>query len=851
MPSIRPRLPLLLALLLLLLVGLAWQQWQRLLTDQGVLQLDWQGTELSLDGVRVERLTLRRELGGERLDVLGDQLHLEWPRRVDGRWRLGPLSLDRLRVSAWRAAPGTPPPGTGLHPDQLAGWLSLLPQSIALPHLELELPCPGAPVCRLNGSFAWRQLPNSAAALGAELHQGSRRLSLNGELRRQDASWQLNLSCDIDEQRLADLQAEWLPASRQWRGSLASPGLPPLDAVRTWLAPWLPTPTLPLLLPEAGRLRLTWDTVLAGDSPWPDWPGLRDSRGSLDLNMQLPQPWPLPGVGGLQGDLQLQAAAEQPGHWRPRILSGDLYLADLYGDWLQALPVGLRPASLRVQMQPEEGSVPAVRIDARAKGASTARLRGVLALRDGEPSSLELREAKLQGQVPNLQLGDLRLAGGVIDLPLEGELGSRATTLRLGRDAQVRLASLSGIAGVSGAKVGAKTTGASLQLGYSSENPISYSFAGPVRLEVGNLRQPHLKPLGWTYQGDLNASQLEQSAKGKLQNTGGLVTDIVLHRAADGGLQLNAQVPEVTLGGGNPLAASLADWPALLGFDNGRLQGRLDWSLPAGKAQQLDLQLSARGLEGVYDRSEIHGADASVQVQLRGDALTIQLPALRIERLNPGVMLGPLQLQGRYGATLGKLFGGRLDWQQAEVRLFGGRAWLAPGGLDLARDNAPQSLHLEGVLLEEVLKAYPAEGLAGNGVIDGELPLQVAPGGLSIQGGKLAARQPGFLQFRSEKIRALGSNNPAMQLVATALDNFRYQQLGSSLDYAQDGRLRLGLSLSGQNPALEQGRPINLNVNLEENIPALMTSLQLSDRVSEIIRKRVQERLRKNPSAAP
>lgn len=851
MPSIRPRLPLLLAFFLLLLAGLAWQQWQRFLVEQGVVQLDWQGLALSLDGVHAERLTLRRELGGERLDLLGEQLRMEWPRRVDGRWRLGPLSLEHLRIAAWQAAPGTPASGGGLRPEQLAGWLSLLPQSIALPRLELELPCPGAPACRLNGSFAWRQLPNSAAALSAELHQGSGRLSLKGELRRQDANWQLNLSGDIDDQRLADLQAEWQPASRQWRGSLASPGLPPLDAVRAWLAPWLPAPTLPLSLPEAGRLRLSWDTVLAGDSPWPDWPGLRDSRGSLDLNMQLPQPWPLPGVGGLQGDLQLQAAAEQPGHWRPRILSGDLYLADLYGDWLQALPVGLRPASLRMQMQPEEGSVPAVRIDALIKGASTARLRGVLALRDGEPPSLELREAKLQGQVPNLQLGDLRLAGGVLDLPLEGELGSGATTLRLGRDAQVRLASLSGIAGVSSAKINATTTGASLRLGYAADDPLSYSFAGPVHLEIGSLRQAHLKPLGWTYQGDLTASQLELSTKGKLQNAGGLVTDIVLHRAADGGLQLDAQMPEVALGGGNPLAASLADWPALLGFDDGRLQGQLDWSLPAGKVQQLDLKLSAKGLEGVYDRSEIHGADARAQVQLRGSALTIQLPALRIERLNPGVVLGPLQFQGRYEATLGKPLGGRLDWQQAEVRLFGGRAWLAPGNLDLARDNAPQSLHLEGVLLEEVLKAYPAEGLAGNGVIDGELPLHVAPGGLSIRGGKLAARQPGFLQFRSEKIRALGSNNPAMQLVATALDDFRYQQLGSSLDYAQDGRLRLGLSLSGQNPALEQGRPINLNVNLEENIPALMTSLQLSDRVSDIIRKRVQERLRKNPSAAP
>ena len=56
-------------------------------------------------------------------------------------------------------------------------------------------------------------------------------------------------------------------------------------------------------------------------------------------------------MGNLQGDLRLIASATELG-WRPSVVSGDLRLSDLYGDWLQALPVGLRPARLTLHLEP-------------------------------------------------------------------------------------------------------------------------------------------------------------------------------------------------------------------------------------------------------------------------------------------------------------------------------------------------------------------------------------------------------------------------------------------------------------------------------------------------------------------
>jgi len=105
------------------------------------------------------------------------------------------------------------------------------------------------------------------------------------------------------------------------------------------------------------------------------------------------------------------------------------------------------------------------------------------------------------------------------------------------------------------------------------------------------------------------------------------------------------------------------------------------------------------------------------------------------------------------------------------------------------------------------------------------------------------------LQFRSEKIRALGRANPAMTLVAEALEDFHFGLLSSDLGYDEQGKLRMALRLEGRNPSVEKGRPIHFNINLEEDIPALLTSLQLTDRVNESIRQRVQQSLRKNSDA--
>ena len=851
-----PRLRTVLLLLLLLLalaVGAVWLAIPRLLANAGVSIEQWQGLSVSRQGLTLEQMALQRQTpDGARLAIQLREVRVGWPEHADGRWRLKELAAGRIDVRQW---PGESAEGEEVAlPDlaQLNRWLALLPGRLALEQVFLELPCAREQRCTLNGSAHWQQIPGGAAALGGELRQGGQQLAFNGLLQPGDGQWRLQLDSFLDNEQLLSLDSTWAPGARQLSGSLASPAVPPVQAVRNWLGMWLPTPNLPLPIPEAGRLRLSWNTQLAGNAAWPDWPGLRDGRGNIDLSLQLPQPWPLPGLGNLQGDLRLIASGTDVG-WRPSVLSGDLRLSDLYGDWLQALPVGLRPARLTLHLEPgvdeEAGSV---RAELHAVGAADLRLRSRVALLEATPLALQLMDSRLEGKVPHLELAGLRGDSSRLDLSFEARVDQQSANVAFADGAQLQLGTLAGPQSLKASKLSAVLGKGALDLGYAADAPATLQLNAPLKLAVGELRQPHVKPLSWNALGTLAASLDSQQFKGRLLNSGGLNAEVDLNNSARQGVALVARQPEFFLRTGNPLEKSLGDWPALLSLNNGKASFDLNWRLPPGSApQSLGLNLRGQGLEGVYDRSEVHGLDLQAKFALNGSQMELQLPQVKVASLNPGVTLGPLSLQGNYRGSLDAPLAGRVDWQQAELGMFNGRAWLPPGAVDLSARREGLTLKLEGLALEAILAAYPAEGLSGNGIIDGNLPLGLHEGKLVIHGGEVAARQPGVLQFRSEKIRSLGQSNPAMQLVATAIDDFRYDKLSSRVDYDESGKLLLALSLSGRNPALEQGRPINLNVNLEENVPKLLTSLQLSDRVSDTIRKRVQDRLRNDPAAAP
>ena len=171
--------------------------------------------------------------------------------------------------------------------------------------------------------------------------------------------------------------------------------------------------------------------------------------------------------------------------------------------------------------------------------------------------------------------------------------------------------------------------------------------------------------------------------------------------------------------------------------------------------------------------------------------------------------------------------------------------------MNLAKLPQKFTLRLKKVQLKDIFAKYPAEGLAGEGAIDGVLPITLLPSTkkgtalteVIIKNGQLVTVNEGFLRFENSALQNYAQANPNMKILTDIIKNFHYTKLSGTVNYANE-IAKLGLNIQGSNRDVENGKAVNLNINLEENIAKLLISLQLSDQINDPIRKRIEAYLK-------
>ncbi|AVJ55905.1 hypothetical protein C5610_06005 [Idiomarina sp. OT37-5b] len=260
------------------------------------------------------------------------------------------------------------------------------------------------------------------------------------------------------------------------------------------------------------------------------------------------------------------------------------------------------------------------------------------------------------------------------------------------------------------------------------------------------------------------------------------------------------------------------------------------WAAKQGELAITDVDL-------IYDTVALAATDLSSPFTLNPKHLQLSAATLNLGSIQQGFAIGPIQASFTADVPLQQPTQAVMVLSQHQINAFGGSVSLPEQAYRM-----DQQLFIpvvfEQINLGELMRQYPSDRIDIDGKVSGTLPLVWHSNQLTVDKGYLSAVAPGgHLTVDSSALRSAVGSNPSLRTLASVLENFYYEELSSEIDYDEKGNVILGLRLKGYNPEVENGREVNLNIRLEEDLAALIKGLQLSNSVSDTIRKRIQQKV--------
>ena len=151
---------------------------------------------------------------------------------------------------------------------------------------------------------------------------------------------------------------------------------------------------------------------------------------------------------------------------------------------------------------------------------------------------------------------------------------------------------------------------------------------------------------------------------------------------------------------------------------------------------------------------------------------------------------------------------------------------------------------LPGSILPRVIELQQFEGLTVTGKLDGILPVSLTRGEISIEDGRFTNQaEGGTINYDIDSSVAESISNPLTDTVIQALKDFSYDVLTAQASYQPDGNLYVDFHIEGSSPNLENGRPVHLNINSEQNLLSLLESLEYTSNLGQ----ELDNTIRNNP----
>lgn len=318
------------------------------------------------------------------------------------------------------------------------------------------------------------------------------------------------------------------------------------------------------------------------------------------------------------------------------------------------------------------------------------------------------------------------------------------------------------------------------------------------------------------------------------------------YQFASGNFNARLDVPTLEFSEqGRKLSNWLSGWPYTFDVLSGTLstQIALGWQPPpatittaAEGVLTATFELQADNLGGFYNDIFFRGLSSDLTGDINtGAAFAVDTPelAVTLDGVDVGVPIDNIKLNFRLNRAARQLLVSSMSGDTLGGTIGGNNLRYVFGA-----ERNELKLEFNGLRIERMMELADYDGVQASGGVSGELPLTLTATGVEIGAGTLHADAPGGTIRYLSTVGTAG--DPGIDLVNKALANYQYDSLTSSIVYSPEGELVLGMQLQGTNPEVSKDQRINLNLNLTDNIPALLKSLQAAREIEDFLQQQYQ-----------
>jgi hypothetical protein len=163
---------------------------------------------------------------------------------------------------------------------------------------------------------------------------------------------------------------------------------------------------------------------------------------------------------------------------------------------------------------------------------------------------------------------------------------------------------------------------------------------------------------------------------------------------------------------------------------------------------------------------------------------------------------------------------------------------------DMAKKKGETTIRVNNIPLQKLLDLQGTKKIYATGSAKGAIPIKINGSLFEITDGGMNAEQSGQIIYATTPEERAAANQ-GLRTTYEALSNFLYVELLSSINMTPDGNSTMTIKIKGTNPEFQAGRPIELNLNIQQNLLDLMRSLSVSSDIEQMITEKALQKRKK------